>query len=62
MENLPSPPFVDITYPVTGKKEVTVYLKPSPNHYLHLDRCETQREAAFTGLGGRSVSTTGGIS
>ena len=26
-ENLPNPPFVDITYPVTGKKEVTMYLK-----------------------------------
>ena len=37
MENLPNPPFVDITYPVTGKKEITVYLKPSPNHHLHLD-------------------------
>ena len=37
-------------------------LKQSPNDDLHVEKCETQRDAAFTGLGGRSVSTTGGIS
>lgn len=61
MENLPNPPFVDITYPVTGKKEITVYLKPSPNHHLHLDVKHKEKQLS-TGLGGRSVSTTGGIS
>ena len=50
MENLPNPPFVDITYPVTGKKEITVYLKPSPNHHLHLDVKHKEKQLS-TGLG-----------